>query len=94
MWILALVFGIPAGFGLAFWLFASRLEKSNNIGDSTGEPSIYTDGMRYIDRTDRMGMSGKKTDEYLDAHAVTLKPSTPQPDDSRPVERFIPPSKR
>ena len=50
MAILALILAIGLGFGLACFIFASLLTKSNDIGNSIGEASHYTVGITY-DRT-------------------------------------------
>lgn len=41
MAVIALILSIGLGFGLACFLFASLLSKSNNIGDSVGEAEQY-----------------------------------------------------
>lgn len=54
MTILALLLSIGLGFGLACFIFASLLAKSNDIGNSVGEVGHYSLGISYDRTQDKM----------------------------------------
>lgn len=47
MAVLVVIFSIGLGFGLTFFVFASLLERSNDIGNSIGTASTYSNGIKY-----------------------------------------------
>ena len=47
MGILALILSVGLGFGLACFIFATLLAKSNDIGNSIGEVAHYSVGITY-----------------------------------------------
>ena len=51
---LAALFGAGLGFGLAFFIAATILNKNNNIGDSVGSASLYTGGVVMTDKDNAM----------------------------------------
>ena len=54
MTVLALILAAGVGFGLACFIFASLLAKSNDIGNSIGEASHYSLGIAYDRTQDKM----------------------------------------
>ena len=66
--ILAVLFGVPFGFGLAFWVGATLLNKSNSFGDSHGAASLYSSGVTFTDKEDKMKVSEVARQEYIDHH--------------------------
>ena len=56
------------GFGLAFWICGSMLDRSNNIGDSRGDGATYNAETTFTSRNNRMDRSASK--EYFKQSAV------------------------
>ena len=54
MGVVAFILAIGLGFGLACLIFASLLDKSNDIGNSIGTASTYSEGVVFDRRVDRM----------------------------------------
>ncbi len=54
MGVVAFIFAIGLGFGLACFIFASLLSKSNDIGNSIGNANRYTGGIVYDRSVDRL----------------------------------------
>ena len=52
--ILAMLLAIGLGFGLACLIFATILSKSNDIGNSIGEVSKYSNGIYYDQTADKL----------------------------------------
>ncbi|MBO4495080.1 MAG: hypothetical protein J5752_04415 [Clostridiales bacterium] len=65
---LAAIFGAGLGFGLAFFIAATILNKNNNLGDSHGEDYLYSGGVSFTDRDDKLKTNDKQTTEYLAMH--------------------------
>ena len=65
--VLSLILAIGLGFGLSCHIFASILAKSNDIGNSVGEPSQYKAEVKYDRTMHRMDEFQKKefTQKYL-----------------------------
>ena len=59
--LLAFLFASGVGFGLAFWIFGTILDKSNNIGDSHGSNLDYKAYVHFSARKDRMSNSERDT---------------------------------
>lgn len=57
MGVVAFVLAIGLGFGLACFIFASILSKSNDIGNSIGNANLYTGGIVYERSVDRLKKS-------------------------------------
>jgi hypothetical protein len=68
---LAALFGAGLGFGLAFFIAATILNKNNNIGDSVGSASLYTGGVVMTDKDNAMKLNDKNL--YIVSH----KPKKP-----------------
>ncbi|MBO4928779.1 MAG: hypothetical protein J5379_11115 [Clostridiales bacterium] len=65
---LAVIFGVPFGFGVAFWAAATLLNHSNSLGDSHGAASLYTSGVTYTDKSDKMKFGEVARKEYIAYH--------------------------
>ena len=66
--LVSFLFAIGVGFGLSFWVFGTLLDKSNNIGDSTGAQYEYDTEIQITSRTDKMSKS--ESESYIHYHAV------------------------
>ncbi len=55
------LFALAFGFGLAFWICGTELDKSNNIGDSRGDGSAYKAEATFTSKCDRMEQSAYRT---------------------------------
>lgn len=62
--LLALGFGL----GLAFWICGTKLDKSNNIGDSRGDGKTYNADTTFTAKCNRMDRAWSR--EYLAQHAT------------------------
>ena len=58
---LAFVLALGLGFGLACLIFASLLAKSNDIGNSIGQASLYSGDVVFDRREDRINRDAKET---------------------------------
>lgn len=65
---LAAIFGAGLGFGLAFFIAATILNKNNNLGDSRGEDYLYSGGVSFSDRDDKLRTGDKQMNEYIAMH--------------------------
>lgn len=61
MEVLALVLAIGLGFGLACFIFATLLAKSNDIGNSIGKVSHYSNGIYYDRNQNKLKNNEKET---------------------------------
>lgn len=59
---LYIFFGTLLGFGTALWVVSAWLNKSNNIGDSTGDFSNYGRDLKVTFQKDRI--SGRENKEF------------------------------
>ncbi len=73
---LAFIFAAALGFGLAFWIAATILNKNNNIGDSRGESRLYSSGVSFTDISDKMSRKEDVMHNYID-HFRPKKASYP-----------------
>ena len=73
---LAAIFGAGLGFGLAFFIAATVLNKNNNLGDSHGESYLYSGGVSFSDKDDKLGTSDKLMNGYIALHQPQ-RPSYP-----------------
>ena len=55
------LFALAFGFGLAFWICGTELDKSNNIGDSRGDGAAYKAEATFTSKCDRMEQSAYRT---------------------------------
>ena len=55
------LFALAFGFGLAFWICGTELDKSNNIGDSRGDGASYKAEATFTSKCDRMEQSAYRT---------------------------------
>lgn len=55
------LFALAFGFGLAFWICGTELDKSNNIGDSRGDGAAYKAEATFTSKCDRMQQSAYRT---------------------------------
>ena len=73
----ALSFGIltggSLGGGVAFLIFGSLLNRSNNHGDSVGETSRYTGGIAYSAQLDKKLHKAESQSEFLNTYYVPLQ---------------------
>ena len=73
----ALFFGIlmggSLGVGVAFLIFGSLLNRSNNHGDSVGETSRYTGGIAYSAQIDKKLHKADSQSEFLNTYYVPLQ---------------------
>ncbi|MBO4651181.1 MAG: hypothetical protein J5653_08320 [Clostridiales bacterium] len=73
----ALFFGIlmggSLGVGVAFLIFGSLLNRSNNHGDSVGENSRYTGGIAYSAQIDKKLNKAENQSEFLNTYYVPLQ---------------------
>ena len=73
----ALFFGIlmggSLGVGVAFLIFGSLLNRSNNHGDSVGENSRYTGGIAYSAQLDKKLHKAESQSEFLNTYYVPLQ---------------------
>lgn len=90
----ALFFGIlmgaPLGVGVAFLIFGSLLNRSNNHGDSVGENSRYTGGIAYSAQLDKKLQKADKQSEFLNTYYVPLSSDPVFRNPSARVVRKIP----
>lgn len=68
----AIIVGAPLGLGVAFTLFGSLLNRSNNHGDSVGESRIYTGGIIFSSQEDKKLYKTDAQNEYISLHAKSL----------------------
>jgi len=89
MGFVALIFAAGLGFGLAFFIFASLLAKSNDLGNSTGSANRYTGGIVYDRSVDRLKKDelGSFGISYI-KRAEEMKGS--EPSGQAPVEQSYP----
>lgn len=66
--LLAGLLALAFGFGLAFWICGTKLDKSNNIGDSRGDSKTYKAEATFTAKCNRMDRSWSR--EYLYQHAT------------------------
>lgn len=84
----AFIFGTGLGFGLALYIAASLLNKNNNLGDSKGQANLYSSGVTFTDKTDRMGVTEKKRQEYVDQHSPKVPAYPTAPRGKQQVEKM------
>ena len=82
---LAGLLALGFGFGLAFWICGTKLDKSNNIGDSRGDGTTYNAETAFTSKCNRMDRAWSR--EYLNQHA-TGKEDTAGPSDQDQVRRL------
>lgn len=82
---LAALLALGFGFGIAFWYCGSKLDKSNNIGDSRGDGATYHAETKFTSRCDRMEKSASMT--YFNLNASKREDSTTQIN-QEPVRRL------
>ncbi len=73
------------GFGLAFWICGSMLDKSNNIGDSRGDSATYNAETVFTSKCNRMDRSAGEA--YFKQNA-TWKADTKGPAGYEQVRRL------
>ena len=84
---LAFIFACGLGFGVAFWIAASILNKSNNFGDSHADTSYYSAGANITCR-DRL-TSVAAREGYVNTSGFK-KPTIPlAPRGLKPVEKPV-----
>ena len=67
--VLALLFAIPLGIGLALYIVASLLERSNNFGDSRAELADFSDQGHF---------QGRKSWNNINPDSTPLPPTSKQ----------------
>lgn len=59
--VFAFLFATGFGFGMSCWIFGTLLDKSNNIGDSTGGRHDYHANVHFIHVKDKMSQRDAQT---------------------------------
>ncbi len=77
MGFLALVLSIGLGFGLACWIFATLLAKSNDIGNSIADAACYTTGIDYDRSRDKLKKEERESFSMGYIHAEDVNPNEP-----------------
>lgn len=85
--VLALIFAIGLGFGVACWACGTLLDKSNNIGDSVGSKDIY--GI-YVHFTCERRLNKKEIGTFCISHAKPIEGENNAPSGSELVHRLTP----
>ena len=85
--VLAFIFAIGLGFGLACWACGTLLDKSNNIGDSVGSKDIY--GI-YVHFTCERRLDKKEIGTFCISHAKPIEGENNAPNGSELVHRLTP----
>ena len=70
---LGILMGGSLGVGVAFLIFGSLLNRSNNHGDSVGENSRYTGGIAYSAQLDKKLHKAESQSEFLNTYYVPLQ---------------------
>lgn len=83
---LALLFGSGLGCGLSFWICATMLEKSNNIGDSHGDSKDYGAAVHFTERINNLKSNDKKT--FSITYARNIEDKNAEPKGSEQVRRL------
>ncbi len=83
---LAIIFAPGLGFGLVFFIFAKLLAKSNDLGDSKGDASFYTNGILFNTRKDRINNSEKNS--FALSYHVPINRKYAEPDGLKEVHVF------
>ncbi len=84
---LSFMFAIGVGFGTAFWVFGTLLDKSNNFGDSRGNKYEYHAFVKFTTRRDKMSNSEKNS---FSMFAQNIDNSRTGPKGSELVRRLTP----
>ena len=83
----AFIFACGLGFGVAFWIAASTLNKSNNIGDSYADTTYYSSGAN-ITHKDRL-TSQAAIDAYANTSGFKKSTLPLAPRGLKPVEKTV-----
>ena len=59
--VIAFLFAVGLGFGIACWACGTLLDKSNNIGDSVGSKGVYGAYVNFTVREDRMNKADRES---------------------------------
>lgn len=84
--LLAFILAPGLGFGLVCFIFAKLLSDSNNLGDSTGDATFYTDGIWFATRKDRISKSEKES--FAMNYFVPINRKYVEPDGTKEVHVF------
>lgn len=82
----AFLFGSALGCGLAFWICATLLDKSNNIGDSHGSSKDYMATAIFTERMDRLSKEDRQS--FSARYARDISDYSAQPSDNEQVRRL------
>lgn len=77
MGVFALLLAIGLGFGLACLIFASLLDKSNDIGNSIASSSRYSIGINYDRSRDKLKKDEKESFTIGYIHKEDYNPNEP-----------------
>ena len=77
MGVFALLLAIGLGFGLACLIFASLLDKSNDIGNSIASSSRYSIGINYDRSRDKLKKDEKESFAIGYIHKEDYNPNEP-----------------
>ena len=83
--VLAFIFAVGLGFGIACWACGTLLDKSNNIGDSVGTKDNY--GV-HIHFTCERRLNNKERDTFCLSHAKPIEGENNAPKGSALVHRL------
>lgn len=84
--LMSFLFATGVGFGLAFWVMGTLLDKSNNIGDSRGDSKEYNAYIHFTARKDKMSNSEK--DSFCNMYAERIDNSSAAPHGTELVRRL------
>ena len=82
--ILALIFGAGLGIGSAFFICASMLKSSNDIGDSVDNG--FVSELEFTVKEDRLKANERET--FIKDHVIPLKPLYDEPSDAAEVHKL------
>ena len=83
--VLSFIFALGLGFGLACWACGTLLDKSNNIGDSTGNKDIY--GV-HVHFTCERRLGNNETNTFCSNHDKPIEGENNAPRGSELVHRL------
>lgn len=84
--LIAFLFAIGLGFGLACWILGTLLDKSNNIGDYRGTNDNYNAFIHFTARQDEM--SYKEKSSFCNNNFVKVYDPSSEPSGSDKVRRL------
>ena len=83
--VVAFIFALGLGFGIACWACGTLLDKSNNIGDSTGTKDIYGEHVQF---TCERRLGNNETNTFCANHDKPIEGENNAPRGSELVHRL------